>query len=119
LCQAAHSPRSRRPPRPPAQRPFVIVFSDLDTSLIDLCYTLVIIGFDKEVIPISEGAEVSMGTLRTLFTKNEPIEREDWTVVLKKLVDALAPSAQPFRMGGKGFPGRGSGPRLTDRKHYK
>jgi hypothetical protein len=40
-------------------------------------------------------------------------------VVLKKLVNVLAPSAQPFRMTGKGSPGRGSGPRLTDRKHYK
>ena len=62
---------------------------------------------------------MNRGTLRTIFTKNEPIGREDWRVILKKLVNAVAPSAQPFRMGGKGFPGRGSGPRLTDRKHYK
>jgi hypothetical protein len=39
--------------------------------------------------------------------------------VLRKLVNAVAPSAQPFRMTGKGSPGRGTGPRLTDRKHYK
>jgi hypothetical protein len=62
---------------------------------------------------------MSTGTLRTLFTKNEPIGREGWVVVLRKLVNAVAPSAQPFRMMGKGSPGRGSGPRLTDRKHYK
>lgn len=62
---------------------------------------------------------MSKGTLRTIFTKNEPIGREDWRVVLKKLVYALAPSAQPFRMMGKGTSGRASGPRLTDRKHYK
>ena len=62
---------------------------------------------------------MSMGTLRTLFTKNEPIGREDWRVVLEKLINAVAPSAQPFRMTGKGSFGRGSGPRLTDRKHYK
>jgi hypothetical protein len=97
----------------------VIVFSDLDTRLLDLCYSLVIIGFDKEVIPIDEGAGMSMGTLRTLFTKNEPIGREDWRVALERLINAVAPSAQPFRMTGKGSPGRGSGPRLTDRKHYK
>jgi hypothetical protein len=40
-------------------------------------------------------------------------------VILKKLINAVAPSAQPFRMTSKGFPGRGSGLRLTDRKHYK
>jgi hypothetical protein len=40
-------------------------------------------------------------------------------VILKRLIFAVAPGAQPFRMMGKGFPGRGSGPRLTDRKHYK
>jgi hypothetical protein len=79
----------------------------------------VIIQLDKEVIPINEGADVSMGVLRTIFTKNEPIGKEDWRVVLRKLVNAVAPSAQPFRMMGKGSPGRGSGPRLTDRKHYK
>ncbi|MDF2703733.1 MAG: hypothetical protein K0S10_2679 [Rubrobacteraceae bacterium] len=40
-------------------------------------------------------------------------------VMLRKLVNAVAPSAQPFRMMGKGSPARGGGPRLTDRKHYK
>jgi hypothetical protein len=40
-------------------------------------------------------------------------------MIFKKLRNAVAPSAQPFRMMGKSFPGRGSGPRLTDRKHYK
>jgi hypothetical protein len=54
-----------------------------------------------------------------LFTRNEPVGREGWTVVLQRLVNTVAPSAQPFRMTGKGSPGRGSGPRLTDRKHYK
>ena len=54
-----------------------------------------------------------------LFTKNEPFEKEDWSVVLKKLINVLSPSAQPFRGAGKGLPSRGSGPRLTDRKHYK
>ena len=62
---------------------------------------------------------MSIGTLKTHLTKNEPIESEESMVILKKLIDAVAPSAQPFRMTGKGFPGRGSGPRLTDRKHYK
>ena len=62
---------------------------------------------------------MSMETLRTIFTRNEPIGTEGWTVVLRKLVNAVAPSAQPFRMTGKGSPGRGTGPRLTDRKHYK
>ena len=62
---------------------------------------------------------MSTGTLKTLLTKNELIEREEWTVVLRKLLSAIVPSAQPFRMMGKGLPGRGSGPRLTDRKHYK
>jgi hypothetical protein len=99
--------------------PLVIVFSVFDTRLLDLCYMAVIIQLDKEVIPINEGADVSMGVLRTIFTKNEPIGKEDWRVVLRKLVNAVAPSAQPFRMMGKGSPGRGSGPRLTDRKHYK
>ena len=37
----------------------------------------------------------------------------------KKFMSAMAPSAQRFRGSGKGSPGRGSGPRLTDRKHYK
>ena len=54
-----------------------------------------------------------------IFTKNEPIGRGEWRVVLGKLKNAVAPSAQPFRMTGKGSPGRGSGPLLTDRKHYK
>ena len=62
---------------------------------------------------------MSMGTLRMLFTRNEPVRREGWTVVLQRLVNTVVPSAQPFRMTGKGSPGRGSGPRLTDRKHYK
>jgi hypothetical protein len=62
---------------------------------------------------------MSKGTLKAIFTKNEPIGREDWRVVSKKLVYAMAPSAQPFRMMGKGTSGRASGPRLTDRKHYK
>jgi hypothetical protein len=62
---------------------------------------------------------LSIGTLKTHLTKNEPIESEESMMILKKLIDAVAPSAQPFRMTGKGFPGRGSGPRLTDRKHYK
>jgi hypothetical protein len=61
---------------------------------------------------------------RTLTTRNEPIQkrgREEWTLIhnIKKLISALAPSAQRFRASGKGSPGRGSGPRLTDRKHYK
>jgi hypothetical protein len=60
-----------------------------------------------------------METLKMLFTKNEPFEKEDWSVVLKKLINVLSPSAQPFRGAGKGLPSRGSGPRLTDRKHYK
>jgi hypothetical protein len=38
---------------------------------------------------------------------------------IKKLISALAPSMQSFRASGKGSPGRGNGPRLTDRKHYK
>jgi hypothetical protein len=58
-----------------------------------------------------------------LTTRNEPIQsgREEWTLMhrLKKLISALAPSAQRFRAAGKGMPGRGRGPRLTDRKHYK
>ena len=62
---------------------------------------------------------MSTGTLKTLLTKNEQVERQEWTVVLRKLLSAIVPSAQPFRMMGKGLPGRGSGPRLTDRKHYK
>lgn len=60
---------------------------------------------------------------RTLTTRNEAIQsrREEWTLVdkIKKLISALAPSAQRFRASGKGMPGRGLGPRLTDRKHYK
>jgi hypothetical protein len=38
---------------------------------------------------------------------------------IKKVISALAPSAQRFRASGKGSPGRGSGPRLTDRKYFK
>jgi len=38
---------------------------------------------------------------------------------IKKVINAMAPSAQGFRAAGKGMPGRGGGPRLTDRKHYK
>jgi hypothetical protein len=59
----------------------------------------------------------------TLNTRNEQIRRgrEDWTLMhkIKKLISALAPSMQSFRASGKGSPGRGNGPRLTDRKHYK
>jgi hypothetical protein len=62
---------------------------------------------------------LSIGTLKTLLTKNEPIEREEWTVALRKFINAVVPGAQPFRMMGKGHSGRGGGPRLTDRKHYK
>jgi hypothetical protein len=100
-------------------RPLCDSILSFDTFLLDLCYSLVTIEIDKEVIPISEGADLSMGMLKTIITKNEPTGGEDWRVVLKKLVNVLAPSAQPFRMTGKGSPGRGSGPRLTDRKHYK
>jgi hypothetical protein len=53
------------------------------------------------------------------LTRSEPIEKEEWMMIFKKLRNAVAPSAQPFRMMGKSFPGRGSGPRLTDRKHNK
>lgn len=60
-----------------------------------------------------------MGVLRTILTKNEPIGTDYWRVVLRELVNAVSPAAQPFRMTGKGSPGRGTGPRLTDRKHYK
>ncbi len=60
-----------------------------------------------------------MKTLRTIFSTNKPMGREGWTVVLRTLTNALTPGAQPFRRTGKGSPGRGSGPRLTDRKHYK
>ena len=47
--------------------------------------------------------------------------REEWTLMhkIKTLISAMAPSAQRFRASGKGSPGRGGGPRLTDRKHYK
>ena len=37
----------------------------------------------------------------------------------KKFINAVAPSAQPFRTAGKGFPGTGGGLRLTDRERYK
>jgi hypothetical protein len=60
---------------------------------------------------------------RTLITRNEPIQRgrEEWTLMhrIKKQISAWAPSAQRFHASGKGMPGRGLGPRLTDRKHYK
>ena len=62
---------------------------------------------------------MSTGTLKTHLTRNEQIEREEWTVAFRKFINAVAPGAQPFRMMGKGLSGRGSGPRLTDRKHYK
>ena len=62
---------------------------------------------------------MSTGTLKTLLRKNEPTEREELAVVLRKIINAVVPGAQPFRMMGKGLPGRGGGPRLTDRKHYK
>ena len=59
----------------------------------------------------------------TLITRNKPIQRgrEEWTLMhkIEKLISALAPGAQRFRAAGKGMPGRGLGPRLTDRKHYK
>ena len=47
--------------------------------------------------------------------------REEWTLMhkIKTLINAMAPSAQRFRASGKGSPGRGGGPGLTDRKHYK
>jgi hypothetical protein len=103
--------------------PFVTVFSTLDTSLLDACYTQATITFGKEVIPINEGARFlsikTLKTLKTLFTKNELLGKEDWSVVLEKLINVLSPSAQPFRGAGKGLPSKGSGPRLTDRKHYK
>jgi hypothetical protein len=38
---------------------------------------------------------------------------------IKKVINAIAPSAQRFRASGKGSPGRSRGPRLTDRKHFK
>lgn len=60
-----------------------------------------------------------MGALKTILTKNEPIGSADWRILLRRLVNALGSGAQPFRMSGKGSPGRGTGPRLTDRKHYK
>jgi hypothetical protein len=62
---------------------------------------------------------MSIGTLKARLTNDESVEREGWAVILRKLINAVAPSAQPFRMMGKGLPARGSGPRLTDRKHYK
>lgn len=98
---------------------FVMVFSVLDTCLLDLCYTVVIIGCDKEVIPVNEGASLLEYGNAEDHHHQERADREDWMVILSKLVKAVAPSAQPFRMMGKGSAGRGSGPRLTDRKHYK
>jgi hypothetical protein len=62
---------------------------------------------------------VSMGVMRTILTKNELIGGKGWGVALERLVNAVSPAAQPFRMTGKGSTGRGTGPRLTDRKHYK
>ena len=57
----------------------------------------------------------------TLMPRNEPIQREEWTLMhkIKRLINALAPSMQRFRASGKGSPGRGGGPRLTDRKYFK
>ena len=99
---------------------FVIVFSDLAACLLDLCNQLATIRIVREVLPIEQKlAGCSIGKLKTYSTKNESIEREEWMVILKKLINAVAPSAQPFRMTGKGLPGRGSGPRLTDRRYYK
>ena len=119
MCQAEYAP----PTVCVAGRgttPFVTVFSTLDTFLLDVCYAQATITFGKEVIPIKRGSGLlSMETLKTLFTKNEPLGKEDWSVVLKRLINVLSPSAQPFRGAGKGLPSRGSGPRLTDRKHYK
>lgn len=60
-----------------------------------------------------------MSPIRTILTQNEPLKKEDWMVVIRSVFRALAPGAQPFRGMGKSFPGRGTGPRLTDRKHYK
>jgi hypothetical protein len=40
-----------------------------------------------------------MGTLKTIFAKNEPIGSEGWIVVLRKLVNAVAPSTQTFQSG--------------------
>jgi hypothetical protein len=61
--------------------------------------------------------------VRTLLTRNDPSQRgrEERTLIdkIKKVINAMAPSAQRFRASGKGSPGRGRGPRLTDRKHYK
>ncbi len=62
---------------------------------------------------------MSLGVLKLLVTKNEPVEREERRMTFKNLRYVLAPTAQPFRMMGKSFPGRGRGPRLTDRKYYK
>jgi hypothetical protein len=60
---------------------------------------------------------------RTLLTGMSRFREEErsWTLMhkIKKLINAMAPSAQRFRASGKGSPGRGGGPRLTDRKHYK
>jgi hypothetical protein len=54
--------------------------------------------------------------LKTLLTRYERTERGEGTMVLRKLISAVVPGAQPFRMMGKGLPGRGSGSRLADRK---
>lgn len=59
----------------------------------------------------------------TLLTRTKVIQRgrEGMTLMskIKKFIRAMAPSAQRFRAAGKGMPGRGGGPRLTDRKYYK
>lgn len=60
-----------------------------------------------------------MSVLKTILTKNEPIEKAEWKEIWRKLLNAVSPSAQPFRGAGRWSPGRGRGPRLTDRKHYK
>lgn len=60
-----------------------------------------------------------MRMIRATLTQNEPMKKEDWMVVIKRVFRAMSPGAQPFRGMGKSFPGRGTGPRLTDRKHYK
>jgi hypothetical protein len=58
---------------------------------------------------------------RTLLTRNEPSQRGGRALIdkIKKVINAMAPSVQRFRASGKGSPGRGRGPRLTDRKYFK
>ena len=60
---------------------------------------------------------MSMGVLRTIFTKNEPIGKDDTEVVEAGKRGFARCPALPH--DGQGPPGRGTGPRLTDRKHYK